>query len=236
MNTGENNHKRTISRLIIGKIISSSSAKWMGSKSYDKISTSFLSSEPEKEIYVSYRIKKPGSDESAYGNEILTLNIVWFEHEGEILDPEGNVWKSCQLKINPNICSTYGDREGNFDIRAACIAEVRNLVSEIHEMVPGPIRTMILDNAERIDRDNKRIYDDRCWSIRGAVSSCGLTKNLRKGGSPHIFSRDKLKDNIPAGKYEIHYESGTKRNPVVKKYIVTIPENPTFLVSIRRTA
>lgn len=236
MNIEENNHKRTVSRLIIGKILSSSSSKWMKSKSYDKISLDFLSSDPEKDLYISYVIKRAGVEEYSYGSEILNLSTRWVDHTGEILDPVGNVWKACQLYITANICSTYGDKVENFAMRAECIGEVANLIGEIREMVSGPIRTMILDNSGRIDRDKKKLYEDRCYSIRKSVGAGGYTRNLRKGGSPHTFSRDNLQANIPPGKYEIQFESGTKRNPVVKKYVVYLSENPTFLVSIHRTA
>lgn len=243
MNICENNHKRTISRIIIGKILSAAASQWMGTKSYEKLSASFLSSDPEKDLYVSYLIKKLGVDDNSYelynsyGSEILSLSIKWIDADEEIVDPDGNIWISSRLKIATNICSTYGDKEENFPARVACINEISNLVSEIREIIPGAIRTMILDNTGRLDREKKRIYEKRCLLISEVVAFYGIARGMRREKSKAFSPHEKLlKADLPGGNYVITYETGTRRNPIVKTYVVTIPENPTHLLSIRRTA
>ena len=243
MNIVENNHKRTISRLIIGKILSSSASKWMSSKSYEKLSENFLSFDPEKDMYITYMLKNPDGKATrpAYGyvgEEILHLSARWINSDGEILDPDGNVWKSCELKISANICSTYGEKEENFSTRASCISEVGNLISDIRDVVSGPIRSMILDNDGRLNREKQHCYENRCLLIKDVVTSLGVTRGLRVMGKSKAFlyGEKLLNARLPKGNYVITYETGTRRNIIVKMYVVTIPENPTWLLSIRRTA
>jgi hypothetical protein len=240
MNICENNDKRTISRIIIGKILSAAASRWIDTKSYEKLSANFLSSDPEKDLYVSYQ-KKLGVDDNSftnsYGNEILSLSIKWIDANEEIVDPDGNVWISSRLRIAPSICSSFGDEEENFPVRVACINEISNLVSEIREFVPDTIRAMTLDNTARLDREKKRIYEKRCLLISEAVASYGIARGMRREKSKAFSPHEKLlKAGLPGGNYVITYETGTRRNPIVKTYVVTIPENPTHLLSIRRTA
>lgn len=234
INTNDNNFKRTISRLIIGKILSSSSSKWMRNKSYEKLSAEFLSTEPEKDIFISYGLKKSGIDDAAYSSEIASLSIRWVDQNEEIIDPEGNVWKMSYLKIVPSLCSAYSDKEDSFSARVDCLTEVNATVSEIRKMVPGSIKSMILDNAGRIERNSRKIYDENCESIKSVIVAQGLAKNLRKGGKGKTFSRERFPASILNGKYEIIFETGTRRLPVVKKYTVVVPENPSYLVQIQR--
>ena len=134
MFSGESDKKKIISRLVLQKVLASGSVKWMKSSHFESVSKTFLSDEPDREVYIQYILKKPGVNENSYGNDIVTLSLKWLDAAEEILDPDGNVWKSCQLKISPSISSTYGDKEENFVPRVECMSEVRSLIDEIREM------------------------------------------------------------------------------------------------------
>jgi hypothetical protein len=235
MFSDESDKKKIISRLVLQKVLSSTSVKWMKSSHFETISKSFLSQEPERETYIQYILKKPGVNENSYGNDIVTLSLKWIDSDGEILDPEGNVWKSTQLKISPSISSTYGDKEENFVPRVECMSEVRVLIGEIREMISGPIRTMILDNEGRVARDTKRKYDAMCDKIASRLKyeNRDLRHNLRAGGRGRAASRGAFA-GIEVGNYAVVVNDGSHRTPRYKKYSVVIPENPTYLVVIKR--
>lgn len=228
-------NKKIISRLILQKILSSSATKWMKTVHFESVSNAFLSDDPEREVYITYILKKPGVSETACGNDIVTLSVKWLDHEGEMLDPEGNVWKTCQLKVSPNITSTYGDKEENFFPRVECLEAVKSLIEEIREMVPGSIRAMILDNEGRISRDLKRKNDEICDKIAKKLSweYKEARRALRVGGRSRSVSREIFKD-IESGSYTVVVNDGSHKSPKYKKYFVVIPENPVYLVAVKR--
>lgn len=231
----ECNFKRSISRVVIGKILSSPSMKWLKSDHYKKLSCSFLSEAPENEMYLIFIIKNASVSENSYGIEIMTLSIKWIDSIDEIIDPDGNVWISSSLKITPIICSNYGDRDENFSIRVECLREIVGLLGELKEFVPGPVRTMILDNDGRIAREEGNIHNKFCEELKSIISMGKFSNNLRIKGSTHTIPRELIeKKKIPSGRYIISYTHGPRSSPVTRKYAVTIPANPLYRVSIRR--
>lgn len=240
-NLEENNHKRTISRLMIGKILASSSRAYLKRSSYEKLSMDFISSAPESDIRISYKL--PGTTDKEYSGEIISVAFLWRDQPTELVDAEGNAWLVCDLDIRSTITSTYSITEKEFMTRNDCISSVAELITEIRGIIPGPIKTMIFDNAGRIARDEKVAYDDRCDFIKNYVTHGKYTKNLRVHGRRNYFSREVMdaaaavcKLKIVSGTYEIKYELGSYRKPIVKKYVVTVPDDPKSQVFIRRIA
>ena len=235
MLSGESDKKKIISRLVLQKVLASGSVKWMKSSHFESVSKTFLSDEPDREVYIQYILKKPGVNENSYGNDIVTLSLKWLDAAEEILDPDGNVWKSCQLKISPSISSTYGDKEENFVPRVECMSEVRSLIDEIREMISGPIRTMILDNDGRIARDAKRKYDTACDKIASKLKyeNRDVRHNLRAGGRARSVHRNVF-TGFDSGTYTVVVNDGSNRTPRYKKYSIVIPQNPVYLVAVKR--
>ena len=209
--------------------------KWMAKESYDKLSLAFLSTCPANNISISYAHREEKKNKYESG-EIIIISLCWTNDGSEISDPDGNVWQTEKLDINLTTCSQYREADKIFLVRAGCITAIMNLILEIHNDVDTTVRVMTLDNASRIDREDKRLYAIRCTVLAGVVESRGLTRSLRTGGKLKVFSGEKLTENIPAGNYEIQYHFGTRRRTILKKYVVTIPENPTWLLSIRKIA
>lgn len=235
MMIAEYNFKRNVSRVVIGKILSSQSMKWLKSDHYKKLSSSFLSATPENELYLIFIMKNHDMSENAYGIEIMTLFIKWIDSIDEIIDPDGNVWISSLLKITPIICSNYGDKDENFPIRVECLREVAGLLGELRELVPGSVRTMILDNCGRLAREERNVHNKFCEELKSLVTSGRFSKNLRIKGGTHAIPRELIeKKKIPSGSYIILYTHGPRSSPVTRKYAVTIPANPLYLASIRR--
>jgi len=218
--------KRIISRLILQKIISSEATKYMTKEMCQKLNNDFLSSDPEKNkkfcLYLDPSI-------NSYNNETCSFDIRWYDRDGEVVDPEGNVWTSHELKMSANIGGTWGASVEGFLQRIEIMNCLSRLIEEVNSVLKGPIQVLSLDNNERISRDEKRIYEKYCQELYEFFYSCNrqYIRGLRVMGSSRPFDHT-LK--VPAGRYEFQREEGTRRNPIVKKYVVDIPRAGTSRV------
>jgi hypothetical protein len=229
--------KKIISRLVIQKILQHEVCKFLDKQKYEDLSKIFLSEEPDRELRLDLRLQKNIQDK--YYTAVADVTIKWLSDDLENLDPEGNVWKSFQMKISSGISSRWNSNVNELIERAECVSALASVLSELHEMAGHPIQVQILNNEERIARDLKRKYEAACDEIYKFIrwNAPELRRGLRLGGKARTFQREIFtKIKVEPGHYEFSVNDGSNKNPKVKKYSVTIPENPLYLCAIRRVS
>ena len=226
--------KKIISRLVIQKFLSSDASQYLDPAALSTLNTLFLSESPDRDMSINYRI--PDRRDSYYGG-VATVSLGWEPSKEELQDLDGNVWNTHTLKIVPSITSSYTSGYEDFTKRATIIGALAELLAEVREMVPGPIRVMSLSSDERIARDKKRKYDATCVFVANLVTGeqRHLRVGLRVGGRPRPVARELLPTQEP-GTYMFEVNDGSRRRPKVKKYTLTIPENANWYAYIKRTA
>jgi len=229
--------KKIISRLLIQKLLQHEVCKFLDKSKYEELSKTFLSDDPDKEIRLDLRLQKNVQDK--YYCAIGDVTFRWMSDELEKTDPEGNVWKIYQMKISSGISSRWNANVHEIAERAECICALASVLGELNEMVGHPIQVQILNNEERIARDVKRKYDAACDEIYKFIrwNAPELRRGLRLGGKSRTFQREIFsKIKVEPGRYEFETNDGSTRNPRMKKYSVTIPENPAYLCAIKRVS
>lgn len=233
----ERDTKKIISRLVLQKILRHEVCKFLDKLKYEELSKLFLSDEPDREFRLDFRLQKNVQDK--YYSGIADLELRWITDDLEKTDPEGNIWKAYQLRISSSLSSRYQVRVHELVERAECISAFAAILSELHEMVGSPIQVQVLNNEERIARDIKRKYDAACDELRKFIvwSAPEIRRGLRAGGKARTFQREVIsKIKLEPGQYVFEMNEGSKKNPRVKKYSVTIPENPLYLCAIKRVS
>ncbi len=229
--------KKLISRLIVQRIMTSTSAQYLDKITYEKLSKHFLSETPDDVIELSYRDKDSHRSSYSYYGNICSLSVAWLESANYFNDLEGNVWGSYNLRV---LCSTQTSKLidlNEFMERAECVSDVAALAADITAMVPGPIRFMKMTNAQRIENEAKQKYDEVCSKLHSIFvwgTARDLRKGLRSGGKCRGFDREFVKD-IKPGVYCVVVNEGSMRSPRNREYWVTIPERESFKPHIRRT-
>jgi hypothetical protein len=229
--------KKIISRLVVQKILQHEVCKFLDKFKYEELNKLFLSDEPDNELRLDFKLQKNAQDK--YYSSVADLVMKWVTDDLEKTDPEGNVWKIYQMKISSGVSSRWNANVHEIVERAECISALAAMISELHEMVGAPIQVQVLNNEERIARENKRKYDSVCEEIRKFIvwSMPELRRGLRTGGKARTFQREVIsKIKLEPGKYEFETSDGSKKSPQVKKYSVTIPENHLYLCAIRRVS
>lgn len=235
-NKSSHDEKKIISRLLIQKILSSDATRFMRKESFDGLSKRLLSETPDDEMTVNYRLQ--GTKDSYYAT-IVDLNIKWVSGQNELVDLDGNAWTTYTLQVSPGIGNSYSNTIEQFRDRASCMGLVKDLVDEITEMVPGPIRVLFLNNEERVARDNKRKYEAVCEKFSSELRSYrkDFRVGLRTNGKARAIGRaDDLMMGVPPGRYEFAINDGTQRRPKFKRYVVTVPTIETYYAAIKRVA
>jgi hypothetical protein len=215
--------KKVISRLVLQKLLSSDSSAFLARDSRAEINSVFLSESPDRSMNVTYRL--PDVRDSYYST-VTSIHISWEDGKEELQDLDGNVWSTSELKIRPSISSSYSSSSKEYSLRAACIAAVNEMISELSEMIPGPVRVMTLNTSQRIDRDKQRRLDYiKSFLVRLVTSEDGKKYRgfLRKGGASRSIDRSHLGD-IEPGTYEFEVNDGSRRCPIIKKYSVTVTD------------
>lgn len=233
----EKDTKKIISRLVLQKLLQHEVCKFLDKSRYEELSRQFLSSDPDREIRLDLRLQKNVQDK--YYSAIADITIRWLSDELEKTDPEGNVWKVYQMKISSGIASRWNTNVPEMIERSECISALASILSELNEMVGHPIQMQILNNEERIARDLQRKYNATCDEIYKFIrwQMPELRRGLRAGGKSRTFQREVLsKLKLEPGRYEFEMNDGSSKKPLVKKYSVTIPENPAYLCAIRRVS
>lgn len=233
----ERDTKKIISRLILQKILQHEVCKFLDKPKYEELSRLFLSEEPDKEIRLDLRLQKNIQDK--YYSAIADMSLRWLTDDFEKIDPEGNVWKVYQVKIASGVSSRWNANFHEMFERAECMSALASVLAELHEMVGHPIQIQILNNEERIARDLQRKHNAACDEIYKFIrwQMPELRRGLRAGGKSRTLQREVLsKLKLEPGRYEFEMNDGSSKKPLVKKYSVTIPENPAYLCAIRRVS
>lgn len=229
--------KKIISRLLIQKILQHEVCKFLDRSKYEDLSKQFLSSDPDREFKLDLKLQKNIQDK--YYSSIADVTIRWLTDDLEKTDPEGNVWKVYHLKMSSGISSRWNSNVHELSERAECISALSSILSELNEMVGNPIQVQVLNNEERIARDLQRKHNAACDEIYKFIrwNAPELRRGLRLGGKSRTFQREIFsKIKVEPGKYEFEVNDGSNKKPHVKKYSVTIPENPAYLCAIRRVS
>lgn len=227
--------KKIISRLLIQKILQHEVCKFLDRSKYEDLSKQFLSSDPDREFKLDLKLQKNIQDK--YYSSIADVTIRWLTDDLEKTDPEGNVWKVYHLKMSSGISSRWNSNVHELSERAECISALASILSELNEMVGNPIQVQVLNNEERIARDLQRKHNAACDEIYKFIrwNAPELRRGLRLGGKSRTFQREIFsKIKVEPGKYEFEVNDGSNKKPHVKKYSVTIPENPAYLCAIKR--
>lgn len=209
--------KKIISRLVLQKIISSEASRYMDKMTHEKLSKDFLSSDPEKDKRFSLFIDP---EKTTYSGEVCTLELRWRDIEGEVVDPEGNVWTSHSLNFVTSLASCWNVSVETFNKRVQIMNLLSSLVEEISSILSGPIQVLSFNNEERIVRDEKRTKEKYCKNLYEFFfyEQKKFIRGLRVNGRSREFSTHL---QIPAGTYQIFREEGSRRNPIYKTYEAT---------------
>jgi len=231
------NDKKAISRLVIQKILASGLGEYISETEWKGVNEQFLSENPDKDLSFNLKLDRKDSSSSYYSaNAVATLGLKWVTDEMEVQDLEGNVWTKQHLKVIPSISSTYSLDYASFMRRTDILLVMRELMTQIREMVPEPIKVMTLDNSARVARDKKIQYDAACKYLIGELSSTQryLRRNMRVGGTSRVLDKSTCSNVLP-GTYEFAINDGTRHRPKMKHYSLTIPENPNYSPFFKRT-
>jgi len=229
--------KKIISRLVLQKILQHEVCKFLDKRRYEELGQSFLSSEPDREQRFDFKLQKNVADK--YYAAIADLTIKWISDDIENQDPDGNVWKTCTLKLITGMSSRWNSNVFELAERAECIGLLSSLASELYELAGHPLQIQVLNNDQRIARDLKRKYDAACDEISKFIrwQAPDLRRGLRLGGKARTFQREIFaKIKVEPGHYEFSVNDGSNKSPKYKKYSVTIPENPAYLCAIKRVS
>lgn len=237
VNASPGDEKKLISRLILQRIMTSSSAQYLDKVTYEKLTKYFLSESPDDTIELTYRDKDSHKSSYSYYGNICSLSVSWLESANCFNDLEGNVWGSYNLRVLCNVQTSKMLEIKEFMERAECVSDVAALAADLTTMVPGPIRFMKMTNAQRIEKEAKEKYDETCNLLHSLLvygTARDVRKGLRSGGNSRGFDRDLVK-GVKPGVYCIVVNDGSRRSPRNREYWVTIPERESFRPHIRRT-
>lgn len=232
--------RKILSRLVLQRAMASDTVKFLTQENYERLSRQMLSESPEDEVTLTYKFIE---NRASYYSTIINLQLKWDKSPTEINDLEGNVWSTYTLRQTMSTgagLSNGGISPEKLGQALECLNAVHALHGDISELVPKPIRVMVLDNDGRIARDAQRRYDAACKVLTDRLTSRDgriNRANLRRGGKSRPIARDNpLLDGVPHGKYEFKINDGTRRVFNWKTYVVYIPENPAWLATIKRIA
>ena len=238
--------KNILSRLILQKLLQHDVCKFLDKSKYEELSICFLSEEPDKVIRLDFKLQPvhintitSDSIIDKWNNRIAESVLRWMEDDSEKTDSEGNVWKTYQLKISTDIVFRLDASVQEFAVRSECMIALASILSEIHEMAGHPLQLKVLNNDQRIARDTKKKHDIASSLLSNFVRcNSELYRGLRAGGKAHTFSRERCEHftnvTVAPGLYCFGVRFGSHSSPRIKKYSVTITENPLHLCVIKR--
>lgn len=235
VNESSSNEKSIITRLIIGKILSSGILPYLEKKENKSLTDQFLAAEPDLNFTMTLS-DLPEICSTYYYKTIASVKFLWDESQTEIVDGTGNAWVTYKFVCIPSIfsMSTHGTAVTALDIfmqRARCIDAMCELLDELTEMVSQPIRIIKLNNDERLARDKQHAYETTVSSLISKMSKNGechkARLNLRAGGSDRIIDLSKFGFiAAPApGCYYFTLNDGSARRKDLKHFSVTVRSN-----------
>lgn len=232
VNESTDNEKSIISRLIIGKILSSGILPFLDKAEHKKLTEEFLSPSPSLDFAVQMTDPDGMSNSSYYYRTIASVKFGWSESNVEIIDGTGNAWVTYTFLCNPSISSTSSGSGPAalklFTSRTDCIIALRELVDELCDMVSQPIRIVKFNNDQRIERDKQAAYSSVVKRLRDDLSKHGANfkarLKLRTGGSDRRIHLSKFGFVVPpaAGNYYIAINDGSSRRPDMKYFLVAV--------------
>ena len=231
----ETDTKKIISRLVMQKILQHEVCKFLDKKKYEDLGKIFLSGEPDKDLRLDFIITKSNVGDRYYQG-IADLQLKWITDDVERLDSEGNVWKTYEFRMSTGVNSRWNMKTEEIVERAECMMGLASLVTELDALVGKQMQIQTLTNEQRVQREDQIRHKKICDQIASITkwNEPQLIRGLRKGGKSRGISRDHFVD-IPPGNYEVTFNEGSRRSPIVKKYFFMIPQNPAYLVSVKRT-
>ena len=234
-NKSSHDERKILSRLILQTIMFSDSSSFMSNNTKGRINTEFLSDNPmaiDTLTTLSYMIPSSPDRNMSYYDRIAEVIVKWKPSVDELQDLTGNVWKTFTLSINCSIISINAVDSQNISddllSRLKCISNIGDLITELREMVPNPIRIMELNNDERAVRDRaKKLLNSIEWFSNIIMGeNRELRIGLRINGRPRRFVQSILCSQFDPGEYPVTIREGSKRNPILKKYILVVPQQP----------
>jgi hypothetical protein len=228
--------KKIISRLILQKLLAHEVCKFLNKKKYEELGHLFLSNDPDKDLRLDFIITKEDVGDRYYQG-IADLTIRWLTDDLEKIDAEGNVWKNYELRMTTGINSRWSMKANELAERAECMMCLSSIISELDSLVGKQMQIQTLTSEQRIQRENQIKYTKTCDQIVQIIrwKQPELRRGLRAGGKTRGISRDPF-SSIPSGSYELEINEGSNRSPRIKKYSLTIPQNPAYLATIKRIA
>ena len=234
------NEKRIISRLLIQKILTSGASNYISRRSYEHLSNMFLSEKPEEQhIELTFRTIKEKENESYsyYGTNtiIALLTFQWGQDASTLQDLDGNLWAMQPLGITCRFMASGACDTGAAVERAECLNFIVELMKDVTEMVPGPLKYMKYTNSQRIELEMKSKYDKACQHLTEHFQWAGRRDRmgLRVGGKSRALDRAQF-NGIEPGTYVFFIAEGKRSNSRSRKYSVTIPENESYRPYITR--
>jgi hypothetical protein len=238
MLTQETDTKKIISRLVMQKILQHEVCKFLDKKKYEDLGKLFLSGEPDKDLRLDFIISKTNIGDRYY-QSIADLSLKWVTDDVERMDSEGNVWKTYEFRMVTGVSSRWNMKLEEVVERAECMSGLASLVSELDALVGKQMQIQTLTNEQRLQREDQIRHNKICEQVSQIIRwrNPEFSRGLRTGGKPRVVSREPFAAaKVPAGKYEIEFNEGSKRSPRVKKFFIFVPENPEYLVSVKRIA
>jgi hypothetical protein len=223
---------KNTNRLVVQRVLSAPAAKYLEKKNYDSLSRAFLSEAPDFPLEIRFSV--PNS-RSSYYDSICALTVSWTVAENENNDEDGNVWRYHKLVTKTTISSCYEGEQ--FETRLECMNLVKDLIDQVRDLAPEPIRLMTLNSEQRLARDTARKKEAAFALFVSAMKSTGkkLRANMRIGGRARGLPQG-LAMAFDPGTYLIDVNDGSARRPRTKTYMVMIPENRSRNSYFKRTA
>ena len=238
MDFQETDTKKIISRLVLQRMLQHEVCRFLDKKKYEDLSNAFLSKDPDKDLRLDFIITKLAVGDRYYQG-IADLNLKWITDDIERMDSEGNVWKTYELRMATGVSSRWNMKTEELVERAECMAALASLVAELDALAGKQMQIQVLTNEQRLQRDDQIRHNKICDQVSQIIRwrNPEFSRGLRSGGKPRGASREPFTAaNVPAGKYEIEINEGSKRSPKTKKFLVVVPENPVYLASVKRVA
>jgi hypothetical protein len=234
----ETDTKKIISRLVLQKLLQHEVCKFLDKKKYEDLGKIFLSGEPDKDLRLDFIITKTNVGDRYY-QAIADLQLRWITDDVERMDSDGNVWKTYEFRLATGISSRWNMKVEEIVERAECMAALASLVTELDALIGKQMQIQTLTNEQRLQRDDQIRHNKICDQVSQIIRwrNPEFSRGLRSGGKPRVVSREPFTvAKVPAGKYEIEINEGSKRSPRVRKFSIFVPENPEYLVSVKRIA
>lgn len=225
---------RVLNRLILQKILISDSSKYLKKVSSETINRLFISDLPEIiDISLGYKTSGP---KDTYYTHVIDMNMTWIKNK-ELVDDEGNVWVSHKFDINFNIASSFKTSSQELEDKLNVLNAVSSLKRELCELVPHPVRIMVLDNTGRLKRENETLHKNFLIGAQDFLlkNKC-IWSGLRAHGQMREIKREEpFFAGIKPGIYNVSLKLGSKCRPKFRVFTFKVADetSPVIIYRIR---